>query len=186
MKNNGIKIKILKVVWQELIRIYNSSDKEKAERANQAMSILTYHRNIFDIEDEQVFHDEMERAFADKTLLSNLILEKTESTILLITNDRMLSKDALAINHQMSCRGYRISTCYISNSGKLLSGYNSEQEIEKETEQTVITKEVVKIVRVSEKNSTGDVISKVVIPIATFAVGIVCGKYSNKLVHSGK
>lgn len=113
---SGKKIQVLSAVWFELIRNYNSVDKEKAEAANQAIAILSSHRNIFKIDEgKEIFQDEIEDAFADKGILSKLTLDKTEVSILLITNDRMLSKDALEINHQASCKGYKISTCCHKN-----------------------------------------------------------------------
>lgn len=85
---------------------------------------------------------------ADKVLLSSIILEKTDASILLITNDRMLSKDALGINHQSSCRGHRAETCFIADSGKLKPGFNSWHEEEVEEEPEVKIKEVVGYVEV--------------------------------------
>lgn len=38
---SGKKIQVLSAVWFELIRNYNSVDKEKAEAANQAIAILS-------------------------------------------------------------------------------------------------------------------------------------------------
>ena len=48
---SGKKIQVLSAVWVELIRNYNSVDKEKAEAANQAIAILSSHRNIFKIDE---------------------------------------------------------------------------------------------------------------------------------------
>lgn len=89
---SGKKIQVLSAVWFELIRNYNSVDKEKAEAANQAIAILSSHRNIFKIDEgKEIFQDEIEDAFADKEILSKLTLDKTEVSILLITNDRIIS-----------------------------------------------------------------------------------------------
>lgn len=175
------KIIVLKVVWLELIRNYNSADRIKAEAANQAISIISGNRDIFEIEDEEVFHYEMDYAFADKVILSNLILDKTDVSILLITNDRMLSKDALDINHQLSCHGHKVTTCFIADNGNLLPGFASEEDMEV-VKPDVIVKEVVKVVNMSvEKEELW--IPKVVIPFGTLFAGLLIGKYSDKLVN---
>ncbi len=174
------KIIVLKVVWLELIRNYNSTNKDKAEAANQAISILSSHRDIFEIEDEEIFQYEMESAFADKVLLSSIILDRTDASILLITNDRMLSKDALEINHQSSCRGHKITTGYIDNNGDLLPGYASEMVEDIEPE--IVVKEVIKVVKVpSEKEE--DWFAKIAIPVGTLVAGLFIGKYSDKIVN---
>ena len=55
---SGKKIQVLSAVWFELIRNYNSVDKEKAEAANQAIAILSSHRNIFKIDEgKEIFQD---------------------------------------------------------------------------------------------------------------------------------
>ncbi len=179
LQEAGKKIIVLKVVWLELIRNYNSSDKKKAESADQAISILSSHRQIFEIEDKEIFQYEIESAFADKVLLSSLILDKTDASILLITNDRMLSKDALEINHQSSCHGYKISSCFIDDNGELLPGYAPEN-MEK-PESKVVVKEIVKVVNmpVEKKKSW---VTKATIPIGTLFAGYVIGKYSDKIV----
>lgn len=177
--DSGKKIIVLKVVWLELIRNYNSSEKRKANSANQAISIISRHRDIFEIEDEEVFQYEMEHAFADKVLLSSLILERTNASILLITNDRMLSKDAMDINHQSSCRGREICTCFIADDGNLLPGYN--ETVEENIEPKVIIKEVVREVDIPvEKEESW--IFKVLIPIGTLFAGVAIGKYSDQII----
>lgn len=175
------KIIVLKVVWLELIRNYNSTDKEKAEAANQAISILSSHRDIFEIEDEEIFQYEMESAFADKVLLSSIILDRTDVSVLLITNDRMLSKDALDINHQSSCRGHKITTCYIDKNGDLLPGFASETA-ESDTESNVVVKEIVKLVEVPAEKKD-DWFTKIAIPVGSLVAGLVIGKYTDKIVN---
>lgn len=178
---SGKKIQVLSAVWFELIRNYNSVDKEKAEAANQAITILSSHRNIFKIDEgKEIFQDEIEDAFADKEILSKLTLDKTEVSILLITNDRMLSKDALEINHQASCKGYKISTCYVSDKGEMLSGFGSQRENKLQKEPEVIVKEVVKIIEVPKKESNLKV-SQILVPVTTFMAGAAIGKYGNIL-----
>ena len=113
-------------------------------------------------------------------MLSKLTLDKTEVSILLITNDRMLSKDALEINHQASCKGYKISTCYVSDKGEMLSGFGSQRENKLQKEPEVIVKEVVKIIEVPKKESNLKV-SQILVPVTTFMAGAAIGKYGNIL-----
>lgn len=174
------KIIIVKPVWLELIKLYNSSDKRKSEAASCAISIISSHRNIFDIEDEKVFQYEMENAFADKVLLSNIILDKTDSSILLITNDRMLSKDALEINCQASCRGYRISTCFISEDGELYQGYNSDKYLNLE-ETCEVDEKVNKGIEITNKDKS-DIVD-LILPIGTLFIGMAIGKHGDKIIN---
>lgn len=168
LETEGKKIIVPKVVWLELIRAYNSSDVQKKTNSQNAISIISSHRNIFDIEDEEVFQDEMEQSFADPILLCDLIMSKREARVLLITNDRMLSCDANNINHQNSCKGYKIETCYIADNGKLLPGCKHYHE-----EPKVIIKEVEKIVEVpaSEQEKAPQRIH----PAIPFLVGLGTG-----------
>lgn len=95
-------------------------------------------------------------------------------------NDRMLSKDALEINHQASCKGYKISTCYVSDKGEMLSGFGSQRENKLQKEPEVIVKEVVKIIEVPKKESNLKV-SQILVPVTTFMAGAAIGKYGNIL-----
>lgn len=172
------KIKVLKVVWLELIRNYNSKNKQKAEAANQAISIISNHRNIFDIEESEIFQYEMEHAFADKVLLSSIMLEKTDSSILLITNDKMLSKDALEINHQSSCRGYKVSTCYITESGSLQPGFSKKEDNKSDCKFEEPENRVVK----NENEPSEKKWETLVIPMGTLLVGFAIGRYGNQFI----
>lgn len=173
----GKKIFVPKVVWMELVRAYNSRDKEKVERSENAISLISAHRNIFEIEDERFFQDEMDMCFADQVLLSNLILDKTDSKILFITNDKMLSRDANEINHQASCKGYKIETCYIANSGMLKPGYKDLRN-----EPIVEKVEVIKYIKEPEE-------SKLKSGLLTFGKytlallsGIIIGSYGKDFI----
>lgn len=177
LERAGKKIYVPKVVWMELVRAYNSRNAEKVERSDAAISIISSHRNVFEIEDEVFFHDEMERCFADPVLLSDLILDKSDSSILLITNDKMLSRDADGINHQASCRGHKIATCFISDSGQLKPGYKFYKD-----EPEVIVKEVTRIVHIPEKKTKWEMALSVGRYIFVAVTGIVIGKYSDEII----
>lgn len=177
--NASKKIFVPKVVWMELVRAYNSRDKEKVERSENAISLISAHRNIFEIEDERFFQDEMDLCFADQVLLSNLILDKTDSKILFITNDRMLSRDANEINHQASCKGYKIETCYIANSGMLKPGYKDLHN-----EPIVEKVEVIKYIREPEESKKKS--SLLTFGKYTLAVlsGIFIGSYGKDFINN--
>lgn len=164
------KICIPKVVWLELIRAYNSSDSEKVERAHHAISIITSHRNIFEIESEEVFQDEMEKSFADPILLCDLIMGKRDSNILFITNDRMLSFDANEINYQASCKGNRIETYFISDNGKLCPGCKKYRE-----EPQVIIKEVENVIEVPAQRNDNNGFLEVAKFVGTLLLGAGLG-----------
>lgn len=170
----GKKIFVPKVVWMELVRAYNSHNKEKIERSENAISLISAHRNIFEIEDERFFQDEMDLCFADPVLLSNLILDKTDSKILFITNDRMLSRDANEINHQASCRGHKIETCYLTDSGLLKPGYKDMHN-----EPVVEKVEVIKYIKSPEEDKKESILltfGKYALAVISGAIIGFCGK----------
>lgn len=175
------KVFVPKVVWMELVRAYNSHDQEKIERSENAISLISSHRNIFEIEDEQFFQDEMDLCFADQVLLSNLILDKTDSKILFITNDRMLSRDTNEINYQASCKGHKIDTCYISNSGALKPGYKSYKN------EPIIEKvEVIKYIEVPEENKPASMLWSVGKYAAAVISGYLLGSYGKEVLNYAK
>lgn len=88
--------------------------------------------------------------------------------------------NALEINHQASCKGYKISTCYVSDKGEMLSGFGSQRENKLQKEPEVIVKEVVKIIEVPKKESNLKV-SQILVPVTTFMAGAAIGKYGNIL-----
>ena len=179
---SGKKIQVINAVWLELIRHYNSRNKEKAEAANQAIAIISSHRNIFKIDEgDGISQDEMNCAFADREILSKLILDKTGESILLITNDKKLSNDALEINYQTSCRGYKISTSYLSDEGVLFSGFNSRMADKLQDEPQVIVKENVKIIKEPSKEAKLNAVH-ILVPVTTFMAGVAIGRYGNTLV----
>ena len=185
IENSGKKIQVLRVVWLELIKHYNSKDKRKVKAADQAISIISGHRNVFEIEDKEDFQHKIEHAFADKEILSKLTLDKTDSSILLITNDKDLSKDAIAINSQASCKGYEISTCYVTDSGNLCPGIYSQRTKRVQIRTESIAKENVNknIEETKEelKEEENFKILSVLLPISAFAAGVAIGKYSDTL-----
>ena len=181
LEMEGKKIYIPKVVWLELIRAYNSSDSEKVERAHHAISIISSHRNIFEIESEEVFQDEIDKSFADPILLCDLIMGKRDSNILLITNDRMLSCDANEINHQASCKGNRIETYFISDNGKLCPGCKRYRE-----EPQVIIKEVEKVVEVPIQRNDSNGLLEATKYIGTLLLGAGLGVLGTNVYVSVK
>ena len=179
-----------KVVWLELVRAYNSRDPEKVKCSENAISLISSHRDIFDIEDEQFFQDEMESCFADKVLLSSLILDKTDSKILFITNDRMLSRDANEINHQASCRGYKIDTCFITDSGTLKPGHKAKKDEPIVKEENIIKDkpavekvEVIKYINVPEEVKKPSIWITVGKYTAVAVSGILVGAFGKDFIE---
>lgn len=77
-------------------------------------------------------------------------------------------------------KGYKISTCYVSDKGEMLSGFGSQRENKLQKEPEVIVKEVVKIIEVPKKESNLKV-SQILVPVTTFMAGAAIGKYGNIL-----
>ena len=175
------KIFVLKAVWLELVRLYNGPDQTKANSASNAISIISSHRNIFEIEDEVIFQDEMEKAFADRSFLSTIIMERAKAKILLITNDQNLSLDALSLNNQLACKGHKITTYFISKSGKLIPR-NDIQKV-KQPEPIVVEKEIVKYVKVPTEKEDNWAL-KILIPSTTLAAGIIIGKNYDRIIQA--
>ena len=111
------KIIVPNVVLGELHKHKHSSNAGKKAKADAAMQMISEHNSIFSVDED--FDPESTHSFADPELLAFLIVNRSNYSQLIITNDRSLSEDALALNGQNSNRGNTIKACYVSKDGFL-------------------------------------------------------------------
>lgn len=113
------KMIICRAVYLELTRHLQGSNEQKKKDAMRAIGIISNYPDLFEVENEKYTSEELDGAFADAQLLSELIRFKGDCTQLLITNDRDLSKDAFRINQQESNKGKGIRVCFVNRFGHL-------------------------------------------------------------------
>lgn len=143
MKESMIKIVIPIEVRMELIRLYGSSNPNKAAKAREAHQMICDYSDVFEIEAGHVSDEDVYHAFADRALISRLNSNMGNARQLLITNDRKLATDAVHLNYQLSSRGRRVRACYLDMEGKLRycsnkteSDQGQENHVLEETEPT--------------------------------------------------
>jgi len=120
---------VSEAVCQELLRHINSNNEDKADKAIQALNLIRENNNIFSLEQSNFSPEEIQHAFADQELLVRLSMERRFKRQLLITNDRSLSKDAYDLNMFQSCKGKKISICYVNYYGYLIPSRLEEEKV---------------------------------------------------------
>lgn len=194
------KIIVPRAVCLELTRHLGSQHPEKQEKAARALEILGEHLDIFDVHDEDLREEEALKAFADSEILAELTLNRKACGQLLITNDRRLSEDAYKLNEQVSCRGHKVMVCFISRFGdlrkcecaKIQPAFSQDDATRASASKVVFVPAPdcrAPHVAASEDEDPEPrfKISRVLIPIGTFAAGfLTCkfGKSAIKLIKS--
>ena len=131
----GKQIRIIETVREEMMNKLESS--ETMELVCGANALIRKYSGAFNIEGNRVDESLVDQAFADKDILSHLILNKTYCSQLLITNDGNLALDAISLNNQQSVSGKNIYACYVDYDGTLKrSGSSTASD---ENEQTIIS-----------------------------------------------
>lgn len=118
------KFVVIKSVWLELTRLFNSADKATSEKAGRAISYISSNRDFFYIEDDIEAQKDMDEAFADKDLLARILDEKCKQNVMLLTYDKALARDASYLNSFHSIKGYRVTTYFVANNGMLITTKN--------------------------------------------------------------
>ena len=106
-------------VYKELARHLSSGNPYKVKCALAAIELMVQNKDIFVVEATPLTDEEIEQAFADPQLLSELTLHRMNSRQLLISNDHKLCSDAFELNRLESCHGHKVYVCYISWNGQL-------------------------------------------------------------------
>ena len=107
------KIVVPVEVYAELTRHLLSNDNKKCSEAQRAVEIIKQNRDIFDVEAKRLTDEDLSYAFADRQILSELTLHKSDYNQLLISNDKGLTSDAFDLNQLKSYKGefsFAIST----------------------------------------------------------------------------
>lgn len=123
----GAKIVVPNVVLGELHKHRLSGIDDKRAKAEAALQMLSENDSLFSF--DETFNPETIQPFADPELLAFLIVNRSSFSQLIITNDRRLGEDAIALNGQSSNRGNRIMACYISKEGFLSRARKREESI---------------------------------------------------------
>ena len=136
----GKKIIVSNTVYQELLRLANSNNEEKANKARTGLRLIYGYSDLFSLERSAGEPEDLDHAFADPELLTRLTQERRFKRQLLITNDRDLSQDAYDLNTTHSFRGKEIYVYYVNYGGYLTpSSFDKTISIDLEPQtQTII------------------------------------------------
>lgn len=118
------KFVVIKSVWLELTRLFNSADKSTSEKAGKAISYISSNRDFFYIEDDIEGLKDLDDAFADKDLLARILDAKCKQNVMLLTYDKALARDASYLNSLHSIKGFRVTTYFVANNGMLITTKN--------------------------------------------------------------
>ena len=171
---------IMKSVWAELIRHSQSEDYSRKCIANSSIALIDKYEEIFLIEDMTPSRSEISSAFADRDILSRLLLNKSCKKQLLIANDKDLVKDANNLNKQASYFGFPVQVCYLSYPGHLkmcdcVYEDNECKKIEKIIEVEKIVEVEKEIIVEKEKESQNFDVGSLLEGIAVGAFSILTG-----------
>lgn len=139
----GKQIKIIKPVREELIKKIEMP--ETSALVNDAVAIVCKYKSSFLIEGDRIDDSLVEQTFADKDILSTLILNKPYFSQLIITNDEKLALDAFSLNNQQSVSGKHIYSCYIDETGSLKRSGNTIHATHSELERIALPAETIHI-----------------------------------------
>ena len=132
------KIVILPSVYAELLKHKLSADEQKQKLASAALQYLQVHSQYFILPETLSCKT---NHFADADILAYLLSARTDSVTLLVTQDRNLAKDAMAMNGISSCYGRKIFACRLDGYGffKTFTSNSPQQDIESVTIRVVDT-----------------------------------------------
>lgn len=182
------KMFVSKAVWAELLRHINGNDKTKQKKAINSITVLSLHRNIFNIDETNVSTEQILRAFADAEFLSHLTLNKAAYSQALLTNDNKLSKDALNINKFQSCNGKKVSVYHLTQG--TLSLYECNEKIDSKTATSAKDLLNVEELRSPSSDKNSDTLLTFCryagVSIFSASLGFVISKYGKNLVNTFK
>ena len=139
--DSGIRIIVLKPVYEELLRNQDSKNECKAEGAIEGFKLIEKNQDLFEI---QGYNQETrcDEAFADKDILRQLAIFQNDYVQVLITDDTGLAHDAYTFNNRKSFHANKVFVCWIDQNGELqrsMAAYEDRPEpIIKVKEKTVI------------------------------------------------
>jgi rRNA-processing protein FCF1 len=163
------KILITAPVSHELTKHKIRKKEQTVHLAEKAYEIIEKYDDVFTLEECGTTKKEIFAAFADKTLLAHLLLNKDNCSQLLITNDKKLSADALNINDLKSCRGEKVTVYYVSENGELEVFVPTKAE-EPQTERVAVPE--------TPKHNVSK-LEKALDTICVLSCGLLIGKYGS-------
>lgn len=170
------KIIILPSVYAELMKHMTSADEHKKRLACSALQYLQKQHQIF-IFPEASFCSKGK--FADADILEYLLSARTDFVTLLITQDRKLAMDAMALNGISSCHGNKVFACR-------LDGYGFFQTFTFNSPQQHIKSDVIRVIDTHNLNMSKAVSpqqqktyeqKKTEFPSRDWAVGVMLGAF---------
>ena len=120
-ENRELKIIMPASVRLELARHIDSGIPDKAEKSLECICVMDEFPGLIMLDGGILPEDLMYSTHADREILAMLTRDKGRYRQLLITNDRDLAADALALNSQLSCPGNEVSVRRINRKGELRS-----------------------------------------------------------------
>ena len=147
--DSGIKIIVLKPVYEELLRNQDSKNECKAERAIEGYKLIEMNQDLFEI---QGYNQETrcDEAFADKDILRQIAICQNNYAQVLITDDTGLAHDAYTFNNRRSFQANKVFVCWIDQNGELQRSMAAREEKPEPVEKIVI-QEVEKTVEVEKR-----------------------------------
>lgn len=118
LTSNGIKLLVIKPVYEELNRHQYSKDEFFSKDAQYVLSVLYNNTDLFIIEgkNESMRIDE---AFADPEIIRRVMKRCTKKSQLVITEDKKLATDILNIKNLNSFNSRKIYVCCLDEYGEL-------------------------------------------------------------------
>ena len=166
------KILITAPVSHELTKHKIQKREQPHLLAERAYEIIEKYDDVFSLEECGTSKKEIYAAFADKTLLAHLILNKDNCSQLLITNDKKLSFDALKINDMKSCHGGKVTVYYVSENGEL------KVFVPEKTEKP----QIVKVAAPEKPKVVESKLEKALDTLCILNFGLLIGKYGTDAV----
>jgi len=155
--DSGIKIVVIKPVYEELLKHQDSLDESKAENACIGFKLIENNQDLFEI---QGYNQETrcDEAFADRSIIETLTLNQKNGIQVFITDDLNLAHDAYELNNRRSYKSNKIYVCWIDYDGELQRSIAAHDEtpvpvaeVEKEIVVQEVEKEVIKTVEIEKK-----------------------------------
>ena len=117
--SRGIEIIVLDAVIKELNKHLKSNNILKSRCAGHALDLIYDNPDLFDVWENIDIGCPLNRKHADCIILSYMELLRTESSQLVITEDKELSIDLINLSQSKSSKGFKVYACAISSDGEL-------------------------------------------------------------------
>ena len=177
--SNGIKLMVIKSVYEELNKHQYSNNEFFSKDAKKALKIIETNKDIFTIEgvNESMRIDE---AFADPEIIGTIIKKSVKKSQLVITQDKKLATDILNIKNSNSFICHKIFVCYLGEDGELYRnlGIEASDEITKTLDKDEIANAS------DHEISKTESVKPFIYVISGFAFGALVNEYKGQILNS--